>query len=167
MTGQRGTRAAASAMSGMERRCPDGARRRTRHTTRQQPQPVETRRPWMLLSTSRCKICRGSYDDTRKPAAAVTLSAGLSNCSKSARRLMPHRSIWPRPRLQLLEHRIRRSRCRSRRDDARLAAAALSAGHDSISHQGLQRELCGQIIVRHMWATGELSNPRPSFGCLT
>ena len=35
-----------------------------------------------------------------------------------------------------------------------------------VGASGIQRELRGQIIVRHMWATGELSNPRPSFGCL-
>ena len=28
------------------------------------------------------------------------------------------------------------------------------------------RKLCGQIMVRHMCATGELSKPRPSSGCL-
>ena len=43
-------------------------------------------------------------------------------------------------------------------------------GHPStdklVGASGVQRELRGQIIVRHIWATGELSNPRPSFGCL-
>jgi hypothetical protein len=35
-----------------------------------------------------------------------------------------------------------------------------------VGASGVQSELRGQIIVRHIWATGELSNPRPSFGCL-
>src|SRR5208283_1306868 len=28
-----------------------------------------------------------------------------------------------------------------------------------------QRKFLGQIIARHIWATGELSKPKPSFGC--
>src|SRR6185369_3941077 len=32
--------------------------------------------------------------------------------------------------------------------------------------QSAYRKLCGQIIVRHMCATGDPSKPSPSFGCL-
>ncbi len=36
---------------------------------------------------------------------------------------------------------------------------------DVVGHAGTYRKLVGQIIVRHMWATGLPSKPRPSFGC--
>ena len=44
--------AGASAMLGVERRCPDVARRRTRRTTQQPPQPVEMRR-WQSQGSRR------------------------------------------------------------------------------------------------------------------
>jgi hypothetical protein len=46
------TRAAATTMSVTERRCPDGARRRTRRTRQQQPQPVAMRR-WQSRGSRR------------------------------------------------------------------------------------------------------------------
>lgn len=55
-------------------------------------------------------------------------------------------------------------------------AAALEVGTATVerawsgrlprSEHLFQSELCGQIMVRHICATGELSNPSPSFGCL-
>jgi hypothetical protein len=58
----------------------------------------------------------------------------------------------------------------ARRDDRIGRIQFGGDGHPStnklLGASGVQRELRGQIIVRHIWATGELSNPRPSFGCL-